>query len=132
MFSTATHSKGNGARNTSANRRDRWFAAGGLAGAALAASCCIAPLVLILLGVSGAWIGALTALEPYKPWFVGAALIFLTLGFGRVYFGPDRVCEEDAACACRGSSQLTKGALWSALVLVGLAMTIEWWAPVFY
>lgn len=52
--------------------------AGGLA-AILASTCCLGPLVLIALGFSGAWIGNLTVLEPYRPFFhrrgiVGAVL----------------------------------------------------------
>jgi len=39
--------------------------AGGLA-ALLASVCCIGPLLLIMLGVNGAWIGNLTALEPRR------------------------------------------------------------------
>lgn len=48
--------------------------AGGLA-AILASTCCLGPLVLVALGVSGAWIGNLTVLEPYRLLFVGAALV---------------------------------------------------------
>ena len=48
--------------------------AGGLA-AILASTCCLGPLVLLLLGFSGAWIGNLTALEPYRPMFVAAAVV---------------------------------------------------------
>ena len=40
--------------------------AGGIA-AVLASACCLGPLVLIALGVSGPWIGNLAALEPYRP-----------------------------------------------------------------
>lgn len=49
---------------------------GGLA-AILASTCCLGPLVLITLGVSGAWIGNLTLLEPYRPIFIGAAVVAL-------------------------------------------------------
>ena len=52
------------------------LALGGLA-AILASTCCLGPLVLVLLGVSGAWIGNLTRLELYRPFFLGAALIAL-------------------------------------------------------
>ena len=48
--------------------------AGGVA-ALLASACCLGPLVLVVLGFSGAWIGNLTALEPYRPWFLAAALV---------------------------------------------------------
>ena len=50
------------------------LAAGGVA-ALLASACCLGPLVLITLGVSGAWISNLAALEPYRPLFIGVALV---------------------------------------------------------
>ena len=49
---------------------------GGLA-AILASTCCLGPLALITLGVSGAWISNLTLLEPYRPIFIGAAVVAL-------------------------------------------------------
>ena len=55
------------------NGRGALFA-GGLA-AILASTCCLGPLVLVALGFSGAWIGNLTVLEPYRPIFIGAALV---------------------------------------------------------
>ena len=51
-------------------RRQRLVAVGGILGAIGASSCCIIPLILFSLGISGAWIGNLTALAPYKPFFV--------------------------------------------------------------
>src|SRR5438445_4692239 len=58
--------------------------AGGLA-ALLASTCCLGPLVLVTLGVSGAWIGNLTALEPYRPVFLGAALVAMFLAYRRIF-----------------------------------------------
>lgn len=49
---------------------------GGLA-AILASACCLGPLVLIALGFSGAWIGNLAVLDPYRPIFIGVALVAL-------------------------------------------------------
>jgi hypothetical protein len=43
--------------------------AGALA-AIVGSLCCVAPLVLLTLGISGAWISQLTALEPYRPIFI--------------------------------------------------------------
>ena len=67
--------------STGADRpaRKGWLAAGGVVAAFLASACCIGPLVLLTLGISGAWIGNLTVLEPYKPWFAGVALVFVGL-----------------------------------------------------
>lgn len=115
-----------------ASRQPGWFAAGGAIGAILASTCCIAPLALLMLGVSGAWIGNLTALEPYKPYFAAAALVFIGLGFRQVYVRPRLACADGSLCARPHSSRITQATLWSATVLVLLALTINWWAPLFY
>lgn len=118
--------------DTGESRRRGWLAAGGLAGAVLASSCCIVPLLLVTLGVSGAWIGNLTVLEPYKPWFAGVALVFVGLGFRQVYFKARAVCAEGSYCVHPRSALVTKSALWAATALVLLALTINWWAPFLY
>ena len=109
-----------------------WLAVGGLAGAIFASSCCIAPLVLVTLGVSGAWIGNLTALEPYKWYFVAITLGFLAAGFWHVYFRAKPACEDGSYCARPQSSIITKTALWMGTLLIVLSITIDWWAPFFY
>ena len=63
----------------------RLMAAGGILGALAASSCCIVPLALIGLGVSGAWIGNLTRLAPYQPCFIVATLGFLGAGYWLVF-----------------------------------------------
>jgi mercuric ion transport protein len=114
------------------DRKKSWFAAGGVIGAVLASTCCIAPLALLMLGVSGAWIGTLTALEPYKPYFAAVALVFIGLGFRQVYFKAKPACVDGSHCAKPQSALITKTALWLATTLVLLALTIDWWAPLFY
>ena len=108
------------------------LATGGVVGAILASACCVAPLLLLMLGVSGAWIGNLTALEPYKPLFATVALIFIGLGFWQVYFKTKPACDDGSYCARPESALITKAVLWFSTVLVGLALTINWWAPLFY
>ena len=114
------------------DRRKGWLAAGGVIGAVLASSCCIVPLALVMLGVSGAWIGNLTALEPYKPLFAAVTMVFIGLGFWHVYFRPKPACADGSFCAQPKSYRITQSALWFATVLVVLALTISWWAPLFY
>ena len=104
---------------------------GGVMGAVLASSCCIAPLVLVTLGASGAWIGNLTALKAYQPFFVTATLAFLSLGFWQVY-GKFKPACDDGTCAMPLSVTLVKVALWVSTGLVVLAMTVDLWAPLFY
>ncbi|MFZ5610114.1 MAG: mercuric transporter MerT family protein [Pseudomonadota bacterium] len=114
------------------DRKRKLFAAGGVIGAILASTCCVVPLLFVMLGISGAWIGNLTALEPYKPYFAGVALVFIGLGFRQVYFKSKPACVEGSYCAKPQSAVITKTALWLSTVIVLLALTIGWWAPLFY
>jgi mercuric ion transport protein len=98
----------------------------------LASSCCIAPLVLITLGASGAWIGNLTALKAYQPVFVPVTLAFLGFGFWQVYGKSRPICDDDSYCASPSSDRLIKIVLWLATVLVGVALSVDLWAPFFY
>ena len=56
-------------------------AAGGIAAAIGAASCCVLPLAFTLLGISGAWMANLRALSPYQPYLIGLAVLALEYGF---------------------------------------------------
>ncbi len=112
--------------------KKRIAATGSVIGAILASSCCIVPLVLVTLGASGAWIGNLTVLEPYKPIFATFTLVVLGFGSWQVYRTREVACEEGSYCATPASDRIAKGALWSATILVLLALTIDFWAPLFY
>jgi len=100
----------------------RLAAAGGILAALGAASCCVVPFALFTLGVSGAWIGNLTALEPYQPVFAVIAAACLGYGFYLVYRKPMVACAEGSYCASPSSSRLAKIGLWTALVLVIIAV----------
>jgi mercuric ion transport protein len=113
-------------------KQGRLFAAGGILAALVASSCCVAPLALVTLGVSGAWIGNLTALEPYKPYFLGVTALLLAAGFWHVYIRPKKACEEGSYCARPSSSRITKSVLWIATFLALLSATVNFWAPLFY
>ncbi len=106
------------------------LAAGGLA-AILASTCCLGPLVLITLGFSGAWIGNLTTLEPYRPIFIGAALVALFFAWRRI-FRPARACEPDEACAVPRVRTTYKVLFWIVAALVVIALVFPYLAPLFY
>lgn len=116
---------------TQKNAQHLW-ASGGALGAILASSCCIAPLLLLSLGISGAWIGNLTALEPYKWAFIAVAVVFLGLGFWHVYFRQAEPCEDGSYCARPEANLIVKSALWLATALVAASATVDWWASLFY
>lgn len=54
---------------------------GGVLAAIAASVCCVGPLVLLSLGVGGAWVSNLTAMTPFRPVFIGITLLFLGLSF---------------------------------------------------
>ncbi len=111
------------------SRKARMIAAGGILGALAASTCCIVPLILFSLGVSGAWIGNLTALEPYKPIFIVITLGFLGYGYLMVYRKP-KVCAEGDTCARPLPNRLVKSALWASTILIVIALFWNWIAPV--
>ena len=116
-------------QSTNNSRKARMIAAGGILGAIAASSCCILPLLLFSLGISGAWVGNLTALAPYKPIFVTVTLGFLAYGYWLVYHKPKH-CEDGTACARPLPNRLVKSALWGATVLIITALFWSWIAPV--
>ena len=102
----------------------KWGLVGAVAAAVGASVCCLGPLLLLALGVGGAWIGNLTAMERYRPYWMTAVLVFLGLAFFRVYRKP-----KEVACAPGGASSSDAGRgnkiiLWivTALVLGLLAL----------
>ena len=97
------------------NGRGALFA-GGLA-AILASTCCLGPLVLVALGFSGAWIGNLTVLEPYRPLFIGAALVALFFAWKRIY-RPVQACKPGEVCAIPQVRATYKLIFWIVAVLV--------------
>jgi len=101
--------------------KTRLVATGGILGALAASTCCVVPLVLFSLGISGAWIGNLTALTPYKPFFITITLGFLGYGYYLVYRKPKVACAEGEACARPLPNRLVKGTLWVATLLVLIA-----------
>ena len=105
------------------------LATGGLIGAILASSCCIAPLAFVTFGISGAWIGNLTALAPYQWLFVIVTFGFLGAGFWTVYFKPKAACEEGTYCASPTSDLVVKTALWIGTVLVIAAVAVNVLTP---
>jgi mercuric ion transport protein len=105
------------------------IAAGGLLGALAASSCCILPLVFFMLGIGGAWIGRLTALEPYQPAFIAITLGLLASGYYLVYRRRKPACAEGTVCAHPLSRRMVKLALWAATALIAAAIAFPYVAP---
>jgi mercuric ion transport protein len=119
-FSAATADTGRGVG---------WLALGGIAGAVAASSCCIVPLLFFSLGASGAWVGNLSALAAYQPYFIPPTLGFLAAGFYLVYRRPKAVCADEAVCARPLPKRLVKAGLWGATTLTGAALAFPYAGP---
>lgn len=111
------------------DRSDRMSRAG-LVGAIVAAfaasACCLGPAILAIVGVSG--VGFASALEPYRPVFLGVTAVLLGVGFYASYRKPralatgspaDAIGEAPDACGCEmpRASRAGRKLLWGATVL---------------
>lgn len=114
---------------TSKTASPNWLAVGGILGALASISCCIVPLVLFSVGITGAWMSNLTALAPYQPYFLAFTLVCLGIGFYKVYRKPQVACAEGSYCAKPVSNIVVKSALWIAVVLVIAALVYPWVTP---
>jgi mercuric ion transport protein len=102
--------------------------AGGLAlavasvgGALFATSCCVVPFAMFTLGISGAWIGKLTALGPFQPVAVAGTLGALAAGFVTIYRRPKVACDT-GYCARPAARRMSKIGLWFATSLIAVAL----------
>jgi mercuric ion transport protein len=100
--------------------------------AAVGASlCCVAPLVLVMLGIGGAWVSTLTQLEPIRPLFVLLALGLMAVAWRQLYHSVE-ACESNKPCADGYVRQRQKLIFWLvSLPLLGL-LAFPWYAHWFY
>ena len=100
--------------------------------AAVGASvCCVGPLVLLALGIGGSWISSLTAMEPYRPIFIGLTLLFLGLAFRKLYLAP-QVCTPGTLCTDPRTRQRQRLTFWLVTSLLLGLLAVPWLAPLFY
>lgn len=106
------------------------LATGGVA-AILASTCCLGPLLLVALGFSGAWIGNLTVLEPYRPILIGAALVALFFAYRRI-FRPVQACAPGEVCAVPQVRRTYKIIFWIVAAFVVIALAFPYVLPLLY
>ncbi len=105
--------------------------AGGVLASIGASACCVGPLLLLSLGIGGAWIGNLTVLERYRPVFIVLVLLFLGLAYRTLYLLPQK-CDSEAECAADRTKRAQRLIFWIvAPLLLGL-VAAPWLMPLFY
>ena len=102
------------------------LAIGSVLGAVGATTCCVIPFALFGLGITGAWMGKLTALAPYQPIFVGFALACLAGGAVAIYRGQKAEACTDGYCARPIARRIAKIglAVSSVVVLTAVAWPV--------
>lgn len=104
----------------------RLLSGGAIASAIAASICCFGPLVLALLGLGGG--ALLLKLEPYRPYSLAAAALFLGAGFYLAYRRPAAECAPDSACAAPASRRGQRIALWIVAAVVVLAAAFPYFS----
>ena len=110
-------------------RESAALALGGIA-ALLVGACCVGPLVLVAIGLGGAWLSNLTSLDPYRPVFAGIALISLAFAWRRIY-RPAGECNPGEICAVPAIRTTHKIGFWAVVGLLVLMFGFPYIAPFF-
>ena len=103
---------------------------GGVA-AILASACCLGPLLLVTVGISGAWIAKLRVMEPYSQYFIGVALLAMVFAYRRIY-RPQQDCKPGEVCAIPQLRMTYKIIFWIVVLLILVALGFPYVLPLFY
>ena len=91
-------------------------------------SCCILPLALVSLGVTGVFIGKLSALYQYHWYFLAFATAALAYGFWKAYRPVNMENCADGTCARPMNRTLMRSVMWLSLVVVIAALLFQYFA----
>jgi mercuric ion transport protein len=106
---------------------------GGALAAIVASVCCLGPLVLVTVGISGAWISNLTAFEPYRPYAIGVALVCMALAYRKIFkAAAPEACEPGTLCAVPQTRRIYRVMFWVVSVMVLVALVFPYAARFFY
>ncbi|HCY62218.1 MAG TPA: mercuric ion transporter MerT [Oxalobacteraceae bacterium] len=115
------------------NKLAKTTLAGGILAALAASACCLGPLVLVSLGIGGAWISNLTLLEPFRPVFIGIALLCMALAYHKIYRAPDAdTCAPSSVCAMPQVNTGYRVLFWVMSLLVLITLAYPYFMPLLY
>jgi mercuric ion transport protein len=102
-----------------------------VAASLIASTCCVLPLALVLVGITGAWMANLALLKPVTPYFIGVAVIALAWA-GYLVFRPARFCAPDAGAACETTRPVMRRVFIGCALFIAVLLLFPLIAPVFY
>lgn len=101
--------------------------AAGAASALGASTCCVLPFVLVSMGLGGAWVTQLRALEQFQWAFIGLALLAFGYAFHRLYLRP-APCGPEAACT-PATRRHQRVAFWVTLITAKALLLAPFYVP---
>ncbi|NOQ16626.1 MAG: hypothetical protein GQ581_06165 [Methyloprofundus sp.] len=111
------------------DEKKSWLNIGAVLAAVGASVCCVVPLLLLSLGISGAWISTLTSFTAVRPIFIMLTLVFVALSYRKLYLTPSD-CAAGAACALADNKK-QKLTFWIISTLILFLLAFPWYAPYF-
>ncbi len=112
---------------SSSNNKPLWLAGFAAIGASI---CCVGPLLLLSLGIGGAWISTLTAMEPLRPYFISLTLLILAWVFRSLYLLP-ATCTSAQVCADPMVRRRQRLIFWLVSVPLIALLTFPYYATLF-
>ena len=101
---------------------------GGVLAAIGASLCCVMPLILVVLGIGGTWVGTLTDMRPYTPYFlISVAGMFIWSGF--LLYRPVEKCKPGSVCAIPTTRHRYRLIFWVSVVVSLVLVTGIYWIP---
>ncbi|MEH6444846.1 MAG: mercuric transporter MerT family protein [Oceanospirillaceae bacterium] len=98
----------------------------GVVAAIGAGLCCAGPLVLLLIGIGGSWIGNLVLFEPYRPFFIVGVIIFFAIAAYKLYYSQQN-CQLGTSCATPKVEKRRKVIFWIAAAIAFILVTSNYW-----
>ena len=96
-----------------------------------ATACCFGPLLLVTLGLGGAWISSMRALEAFQPIFALLALAFIGFAFYRLYIQPRR-CVPGEVCTMPAVLKRQRIVFWLVAAVIAAMFAFPFYASLFY
>lgn len=97
----------------------------------LASTCCVLPLVLVIVGLSGAWIARLQLLAPYATALSVVAVGALALAGWQIFRRRGAACNADGS-PCELVRASTRRWFWVVAALALVPIVVPLIAPWFY
>jgi mercuric ion transport protein len=99
--------------------------------AIVASTCCVIPLLLVLVGITGAWMVNLTALKPLTPFFTVIAIAAIAWA-GYLIYRPTSQCATPEEANCNSVRPSTRKIFLACAIFIALLLSFPLIAPFFY